>query len=93
MAAEARAVKQENGKARALSTAICEQRRDMGQIVPDLVRVNTQGQNGMCFELAPIIRCYRTMTLSRGRGASVSRRTEKVRALRDLLDASTPAGS
>ncbi len=74
MAAEALAVKQENGTAWALSTAICEQRRDMGQIVPDLVRVNTQGQNGICFELAPTIRCYRTMTLSRGKGASVSRR-------------------
>ena len=89
MAAKALAVKQENGTARALSTAICEQRRDMGQIVPDLVRVNTQGQNGICFELAPTIRCYRTMTLSCGRGASVSRRTEKVQALRGLLDVET----
>jgi len=38
-------------------TAIREQRRDVGQIDPDLVRVNTQGQNGIRFELAPTIRC------------------------------------
>ncbi len=46
-----------NSDARARGTAIREQRRDVGQIDPDLVRVNTQGQNGIRFELAPTIRC------------------------------------
>jgi len=34
---------------RVRGTAIREQRRDVGQIDPDLVRVNTQGQNGIRF--------------------------------------------
>ncbi len=36
---------------------IREQRRDMGQIGPDLVRLDTQDQNEVRFELAPAIRC------------------------------------
>ena len=38
-------------------TAIREQRGDMGQIDPALVRVKAQGQNGIRFELAAAIRC------------------------------------
>ncbi len=41
-----------NSDARALGTAIREQRRDMGQLGPDLVRLDAQDQNGVRFELA-----------------------------------------
>jgi len=44
-------------------TAIREQRRDMGQIDPALVRVKAQGQNRIRFELAQTIR-YRLNHLS-----------------------------
>ncbi len=40
-----------NSDARALGTAIREQRRDMGQLGPDLVRLDAQDQNGVRFEL------------------------------------------
>lgn len=41
-----------NSDARALGVAIREQRREMGQLGPDLVRVDAQDQNGVRFELA-----------------------------------------
>ena len=41
-----------NGDARALGAAIREQRREMGQLGPDLVKLDAQDQNGVRFELA-----------------------------------------